>query len=950
MGKILNIPAHHGFAQALVFGLLGRSDPFALAKTQIYLPTRRSVRTVQLAFAELAKDHPLLLPRLFAVGDLDADELLLAGHNDMALEDLRVPPAMAQSQRLFLLARLIDHAWDQVLSSAQPKSTTQVFAYARALTSLLDTIETEGLDLSVLSQAAPTDPELEGFWERAGRFIALIQDVWPNLEHETGQISAARRRRLLLELQIREWLQGPPDHPVILAGTTATIPAVTDLARVIAGLPKGRVVLPGLDVHLDTPTWDLVLDSPTHPQHGMAQLLHKLDVPPNHVELWPGCHGATNLDRHAAISFAQRPVGATVFAPSKSFDLSNLALAEAPSPELEARAIAIFLRKALENPTATAALVTPDQDLAGRVKAELQRWRIEVDESSGLPLLESTAGRLVQISSYCLGCHISALSLTSLLTHPLVTWDVDKANLARAYGHIMDRKTRGIGTFKHPDDVDWPDHPLSNQLRTFWQQSPDQPQPLDLWVKRHLTFLTTLCPNPEHLWTGPSGEGLSLLFEELQTHSSLLPPLSVGDYQELLASFLYESTFHQTYENRPKVAILGTLEARLLKVDALALGGLNEGTWPKETDVGPWMNRPTRAHIGLPSPERKVGLAAHDLAQAFGSDTLLMTRTTRVDGTPTLPCRWVERLKTLAERSGQADALMAEGDLYVHWAHMLDQRDTTHPALPTRPASACPPGFARPQILYATDIGLLVTNPYAFYAKRILRLRPLPARGAQPFEQVWGTLVHGILDAAVRDGLKDLSALHVLGSEYLHRLKIDSSLASLWQTQLTHCLTQFWSLNTPYTAYESATEVEGQMSVSNTMILGRADRVVQQPDKIQIIDYKTGQAPGAKDQIQGIDPQLTVLGLIADSRGFDGFVGDRVGQSFMVLPKQAHKQGKEKVICTSVHEDVMAGLQTLLQAYADPTQPYLSAPFGDKIGKADPKYDDYTHLARRITA
>src|SRR3546814_13906821 len=85
------------------------------------------------------------------------------------------------------------------------------------------------------------------------------------------------------------------------------------------------------------------------------------------------------------------------------------------------------------------------------------------------------------------------------------------------------------------------------------------------------------------------------------------------------------------YGLHPRVAILGPLEARLQHADLLILGGLNEGSWPAEVDPGPWLSRPMQSVFGLPLPERRIGLAAHDFFQAFCAPVVYLTRAARVD-------------------------------------------------------------------------------------------------------------------------------------------------------------------------------------------------------------------------------------------------------------------------------------------------------------------------------
>jgi ATP-dependent helicase/nuclease subunit B len=85
---------------------------------------------------------------------------------------------------------------------------------------------------------------------------------------------------------------------------------------------------------------------------------------------------------------------------------------------------------------------------------------------------------------------------------------------------------------------------------------------------------------------------------------------------------------------------------------SLVLGGLNEGTWPDRP-------RPTRGCRGrcarnsaLPMPERSIGIAAHDFAQAIGAPEVALTRAPRREGVPTVPSRWLLRLDAVLRAAG----------------------------------------------------------------------------------------------------------------------------------------------------------------------------------------------------------------------------------------------------------------------------------------------------------
>ncbi len=78
--RVATIPAGVSFVDALARGLLARAgDPLELARGTVLLPTQRACRALQEAFLRASDGRALLLPRLLPLGDVDADELLLAG-------------------------------------------------------------------------------------------------------------------------------------------------------------------------------------------------------------------------------------------------------------------------------------------------------------------------------------------------------------------------------------------------------------------------------------------------------------------------------------------------------------------------------------------------------------------------------------------------------------------------------------------------------------------------------------------------------------------------------------------------------------------------------------------------------------------------------------------------------------------------------------------------------
>jgi len=124
----------------------------------------------------------------------------------------------------------------------------------------------------------------------------------------------------------------------------------------------------------------------------------------------------------------------------------------------------------------------------------------------------------------------------------------------------------------------------------------------------------------------------------------------------------------------PRLHIYGPLEVRLLEHDRVILAGLNEGTWPQTTRNDAFLNRLMRQELGMSSPERRTGLAAHDFQQLMGKGEIFLSRSSRVDKSPTVASRWIQRLAALIGED-QTKILQERGQTYLGYADALDKNE-----------------------------------------------------------------------------------------------------------------------------------------------------------------------------------------------------------------------------------------------------------------------------------
>jgi ATP-dependent helicase/nuclease subunit B len=918
-----------------VLSLIPGDAPERLSRATILLPTRRSARALRTAFLRAAAGRALLLPRMRALAGLsteDADELALP-----TLLDL--PPAVDAMTRLAVLTRMIATL---PARHGGPRTVEQAWALAGALATLLDEMALEERDLALfdapeslaegwLERLAALVPESQAaHWQITLIFLRAVVRQWQGWLAEKDLLDIGIRRVLALRAQAAAWASDPPPYPVIAAGIGigGTIPAATALLRAIArDLPQGAVVLHGLDRLSAEQVWDVLPQSPTHPFCGQQRLLAELGAAREDVRPWPGAaRHAVPEGRPALLGMALRPAAGIpawqarrphVWEPA----LAGLSRLEAPDAQVEATAIALLLREALEDPKARAALVTPDRDLARRVSAELARHGVACDDSAGEPLGETAAGAFLRLIARMVAEDFAPVPLLSVLKHPLCAGGMDRVDWVRLVRRLEQAALRGprpaaglaglraavAAAFagRRQDPAAQAElaallDRLEACMGSFVALPPSPAQPPEALLAAHLAAAEVLAatadqPGPLRLYAGDEGEVLASHLARLPPALAELGPIAPESWPALLDATLdgaaapsFRGSRGRESGPHPRVEILGLLEARLLTFDRIVLGALDESIWPLGTDPGPWMSRPMRRDFGLPEPEARIGRVCADFVlTACAAPVAVLSRAARRAGQPTVPARWLTRIETFLKGQTGAehpDGLRLASSPAASWAALLDQ-PKGDPAPCARPAPS-PPRAARPRRLSVTSVALLLADPYAFYARHVLRLTPLEPLDAEPDAADYGILVHAVLAGFLRrlpdgrwPGHDAAQALYAAAAEAaLAEAGSRPGLVAFWRPRLARIggfvLEQEAALRArgrirrslPEAAGKAVLHAEGRDEVT---LEARADRIdILADGTLAILDYKTGGTPTGRQIGGGDAAQLPLEAAIARRGGF----------------------------------------------------------------------------------
>lgn len=1010
----VGMPFLPGVAEALLGGRLipgfpDASDPLSLAAATLYVPTRRAARELRAAFAALASPATVLLPVIRPLGEFDEEAALFDPTQAPAL-----PQPVETIERVLLLAPLI-RRWKQQIPRhvaskfegdvVAPASSADAIWMARELAAFMDEAETGGMSYAAL--AGLTGDSLAEWWQVTLDFLKIVTEHWPAVLAERNRSNPAVFRNAAIAAETARLIGNPLGGPVIVAGSTGSIPAIAGLIAAIVRHPNGCAVLPGLSMpgELGDEAWDR-LSAPQadpsdfgHPQFGLAKLLRAIGAERGDViEL--GAPPPALTARSRLITAALLPADAThawtdlrrAFGDG-AFDA--VTLLEAASEREEAAAIAVALRLALADPVKTAALVTPDRILARRVAAEMQRFGIKADDSGGAPLSSHSGPAFLYSLVKAVFAPGDAVSILDVVKSPLFRLGQDgQAAAAMAdvlelavlrggtgrpdivsLGQLMDDRLQVLEDVRHKPL--WRDRisaELLAEARTLCAKLETALAPLAALRDSRQTGLKGLIQASaavlENLTRGPGGDLGALYVGDggeafaafLRNTLSSVADLDIEarEWPDVLAALMAPEAVKPSAGASGRLHIWGTLEARLQTVDLLVLGGLNEGTWPAAAEPGQFLSRMMKGELALEPPERRIGQAAHDFQMACGQHEIVLSRSARSGDSPSVASRWLQRLEAfcgkdvLAEprRRGAALAAAAQG---------LDLSGRVAPA--ARPGHA-PPLDARPKHFSVTEIETLRRDPYAVYAKRVLGLSPLEPLLRDPEAAERGRLLHAIIEkfAGVRPHEPQQDALSRLlktGAAVFSDAALPGDVHAVWWPRFAAIAPEFiqWDRARRQGILQSLAEAQSAkvlIGATGVTLAGRADRIdLLAGNEADILDFKTGSSPSKKQAHTLLAPQLALEGALL-MRGAFADAGNRTPHDLAHVRLTAKggveeetilKAGKPLSVKTGpeIAEEAWAHLERLVASFADPAQGYRSRVLPFREREMD---GDYDHLAR----
>ncbi|MDR1009510.1 MAG: double-strand break repair protein AddB, partial [Rickettsiales bacterium] len=845
-------------------------------------------------------------------------------------------PAIPSIERNLVLARLIKE-------KSRFIGDEQAFALAVDLARLMDTVEMEELGFENLERLVPEN--LSEYWSQTVEFLKIITEFYPAILAERSYMNPTARKVAL----IRRRADSLGKESITAAGSTGSLKPIAYLLDKIASTPNGAVVLPGLDRFIGER--DFAAVGQNHPQYGMMKLLGRMGITRNNVvPLAKSQNPARELLASAIMLAGEATAAWHDIKEIPPAALENISRLSCETEREEAKAIALALADSQARGE-TAELITPDRKIAKSVADELAKFGIAADDSAGTQASETAAGNYMIVALKAAVKGFAPLPLLALIKHGFTSLPGKEETTLR-----LERETlRGHRNLNSLADISAASPPAiqsflrhiedaANEMMTLLREPA---APLHTLLTAHIRMTEAFAGPDSRLYDGDMGTQLSDTLQDTLTalekikddDISLINPAS---YLDFISQYLFSINLRPRRAATAKIAILNSMEARLLHPDFTVVAGLNEQTFPRITADDPWMSRPMKSAFGLPCPERKIGLGSHDFSAGFCMPRVLMSRSRTAGGEDAIKSRWLQKLDAILQI---ANAKLEDG-FPSAIVRTLTRSEHVEPSKIQRPAPR-PPAAARPKKLYATSVEKWYRDPYIIYARYILKLKKLDDFEPEITPADFGTVVHESLEEFARaDGADAAELLKIM----IRRAApiMDVQTMDFWMDRfrrISEFFAKYEAERAPAIARKLA-ETEGSARMANDFELcAKADRIdVLTSGAAVISDYKTGAPPTKRELNEGFAPQLPLEALILERGGFSGIKAKVAELRFVALG-----QNKVQVIdkeLDALIADAEKKLNATIQAFTDENTPYISRPNPSKVGRAIEEYSEYSHLAR----
>lgn len=929
MNKIASFYFGKSFFEQLAHYLVGQKSKKKMNRcckndAVIFLPTNRSILNLKKKVIELSvhANKTVIVPRMISLSDIAEMELFLNQYD----ENFTPQKTISNLEKFLSLFSKLKNI-DPIKRKVEWTQYFCQFEDACAIAEIsIEKVQHYVLNDYIFSDGNPK--EFEAFKNVFQIFCDFMKELrGQNLQTQTTYRSFLCRR-------IADIIQEKFKGRVIVAGTTGTIPATRDLIQAVLEHDEGYLFLPGLFV----PDQHLASQELTHPLYTMAQLVKDLKI---ETQFETG-----DLNERGKLIYQCYQESSSHINMNQAS--KNLFLHSFDTLQDEAYSIVKIVHKLLVETTYDISIVTSNTQLMALLHSEFDLNSIKANFSSGMAFQHSPVGQYLSLLLDIIQKPLDSKLWLYLLKHPLFLkerrYEVLKiVRLCELYlrtkvefgkktilevFHVLSQSLKvDVNVFENEilEDVKCRIKEIEH-LHTLLDGEESFTNFLDA-LKQVLNTSTHNAAFQSY-----DGKCLTDFFDILKQNIRCMKSKNFIAYVKELMVIAPSVEDPSVYGSR--VRILGALESRSNIAEVVICASQNEGSWPREPDIDPFINLSTKLLLGFPHPKRQQGLAAHDWCSNMYGEIVILTRSKVELGQSKLHNRYWQRLLDLG---------VCESDYGLVWGEYAS--DPQKDIVPIAPPSPKPLLNLRPKKYSASQLHLLINDPYSFYVAYILKLNPLKQLDERLMFIEKGVIFHKIFEDFLKiENFQEQTLDNLLSMANLEFNKVcfeEAPLARIiWLERFRFIAEVFYEkLELEPVIFRKLESIAQHLINVNDLdieIHARFDRleILKDSCKNRIIDYKTGWLPTLSDIYSGKAIQILLQTFLADHHNLS-LKKDLDDVTIAELWQlQGTKEEPIKILSLSVNceqkKEVLNGIHNLLSFFLNSNNPYLSCPSYDQ--------------------
>ncbi|SPM45240.1 Uncharacterised protein [Orientia tsutsugamushi] len=459
------------------------------------------------------------------------------------------------------------------------------------------------------------------------------------------------------------------------------------------------------------------------------------------------------------------------------------------------------------------------------------------------------------------------------------------------------------------------------------------------------------------IWQFQFSKRISDVLKEVIHIAKQFGNIDIRDFSNVLTELVTMIKFNYEHDYNANVVITGADSAILLSADYIIIPEFNNDHWPGNSIQNPWLNQAIYSKLGLIERNAHYDRKQYILYTILQKAHVSLTNSQFTASGKTTDSQFILKLQLLAFKNPLIsirvnDLKFQHNQNYT--SNVVDNKSTTFqisPGILLASADIV-------KTISATDIEMLIRNPYGFYAKNILRLKPVILNDDQLTQAKFGDFIHKVIHRYTicykdMEESKLINYFIDIGKQLIDCYNCSSFAKMIWLTKLHQLAEEFvrFDMERRNEGFKIFSEQSGQISLNinnNALnIIAIADRIeYSQNGECYIIDFKTGTVPNKKEVQQGIATQLIIESIILYRGGFKNLPAMMPNKIIYIKITSTKPllEFTEITVDQEMLDKHELGLVELLQYYIKDGGVFFPSP----VDKLAPKYNNYKHLARYL--